>query len=155
MLIVNYGLNIQDINMKANQLIGVILISCVFSFFASVSVCHAAPQPLSVVVGWAWPGDDSLSGTCAGIDCRYATDSSALTNNFGGQVRLTIPNIPKIALTADSCQIDSVFRTETVYFIAARWFDEVPNFSRLSNIVRVYRGDITAPASALITIRLR
>lgn len=123
-------------------------------FFCFTVTCHSAPVPVPIYIKFAWPGDDSLTGLCTGIDFRTASDSATIIN--WNNARLVIIDLsPKLPGTVDSVAIDTLFKTETVYYIAGKAFDEVPNYSQLSNICLLYVADNKAPSPIIITIKLR
>ena len=88
----------------------------------------------SIVLSWTAPGDDGSSGTVAGYLVKYSSDGPITTQNWN-----TIDSSIEIVdpLTAGETEIRTIegLTENTNYWIAIVAFDEVPNFSGLSNLV--------------------
>jgi hypothetical protein len=120
-------------------LVGVLLLA---------TVCKSQTN-MPTMIGFTWPGNHGMVGTCAGIEIRRAVDSLTANSWFGATI---VPTnfIPKVSGTRDSAVIDSVFKTETLYFIVARWTSTAGAQSGNSNIVRLYKTE--PPATMVLTV---
>ena len=101
----------------------------------------AQTTPTSVQLTWTTPGDDSLSGTAASFDLRYAT-SAITAANFASATRWTGTPAPTAPGTTQSVTVSGL-NPATTYWFAIKTADEVPNWSAISNILSV-----TTPVAA-------
>lgn len=89
----------------------------------------------STTLTWTAPGDDGNVGTAAEYDLRVSTDSITEDNwDAAGQV-IGEPT-PSVAGTVEECTIGGL-DANTTYYFAIKTADEKPNWSGLSNVVRV------------------
>ena len=98
------------------------------------SVCY----PANVIIHWTWTGDDINSGLSRGIEVRCVPAANGPIDTelewqnayvFGGH-----HPVPKPAGTRDSLIVSNLSVNASYYF-AAKIFDEVPNYSGLSNSI--------------------
>ena len=101
---------------------------------------QAVLTPTSATIGWTAPGDDSLSGTAAQYDLRLST-SPLSAANFAAATRITGVGAPNAPGTAESFLLTGL-TPSTIYYVAIKTADEVPNWSGISNVVT-----FTTPAS--------
>lgn len=84
-------------------------------------------------LNWTAPGDDSVSGTAAQYDIRYATTPITM-GNWNSATQATGEPAPRVAGTSESYTVSGL-NPSTTYYFAVRTADEVPNWSGLSNVV--------------------
>jgi hypothetical protein len=87
----------------------------------------------TIRITWTAPGDDADIGRASEYDIRIS-ESPIDSTNFESAVR--IPNVPP----PQEAGCEEVFvitglKSSTEYYIALKTADEVPNWSRISNIV--------------------
>ena len=113
----------------------------------------AVSTPTSVTLTWTAPGDDSLSGTAALYDVRYATTPIDAAS-FGAAVAATGEPAPQVAGSTESMLVTGL-SPATTYWFAIRTRDESGNWSAISNIVQwttVSAEDGTRPAPLAIVL---
>jgi len=98
----------------------------------------------SVDLTWSAPGGDGNDGTAARYDIRYAIAPITASNWFSATQFIGEPT-PAIARTAESVTI-TMLSDDTVYYFAIKTSDQIPNESKLSNVVSLRTIDATAPA---------
>ncbi|MCP4583610.1 MAG: T9SS type A sorting domain-containing protein [candidate division Zixibacteria bacterium] len=92
----------------------------------------------SVTFTWTAPGDDNYEGTASEYDLRYST--SVITYaNWGSCARVNNMAAPQTAGSPETITINGLDLSTTYYF-AIKTYDEVPNYSLLSNIVNGTTG---------------
>lgn len=105
--------------------------------------CWAA----NAIIRWTWTGDDNNTGMAAGIQIRYGSSVIDSEAKWQQATRFTgYYPIPKVPGTRDSVIINSLV-TDSTYFFAAKIYDEVPNFSSLSNSISKIARSIAKPES--------
>ena len=82
-------------------------------------------------LSWTAPGDDDYTGTAAEYDVRYPT-SPIDSLNFSSATQVTM-TAPKPAGEAECLSISGLSSCTTYYF-AVKTADEVPNWSKISNL---------------------
>jgi hypothetical protein len=116
--------------------------------------CSAGAQAASTTLQWTATGDDSLVGRATQYDGRYSptrpdTLSSAAMASWWSAATV-IPGLPAplVAGSAQSLAITPAggFAAGTTYYFVLRVADEVPNWSRYSNVAWRLFADGTAPA---------
>jgi chitodextrinase len=107
----------------------------------------------SVTLTWTTPGDDSLNGTAAQFDLRYAT-SPITAGNFASATRVTGLPAPSAAGTPQTWVVTGL-SPGTTYWFALKTADEVPNWSLLSNVVSkatTAAPDVQRPAPLAVAV---
>jgi len=89
----------------------------------------------SVTLSWTSTGDDGNSGVATNYDFRYATFPIS-DSNWSSATQVTNEPTPLTAGQTQSITISNL-TSNTLYFIAAKIGDEVPNWSPLSNIITI------------------
>jgi len=87
----------------------------------------------SVTLTWTAPGDDDYIGTAAVYDIRYS-DSTITYSSWSTCVTVNNEPAPQPAGSPESFTINGLELGATYYF-AINTYDEVPNYSPMSNIV--------------------
>ncbi len=109
-----------------------------------------------VLLRWTAPGDDGLNGRAMRYDLRYSTNNIAGTDTLGWWNAATMVNLWSKVPAAPG-QPDSVRVLGLVsglrYYAMIRACDEVPNWSRFSNLAIIQATDITAP-KAVVDLRV-
>jgi len=107
----------------------------------------------SVNLSWTASGDDSLTGTAAQYDLRYA--SSAITAaNFSGATRVTGLPAPGAPGTAESHTVTGL-QPATTYWFAIKTADDAGNWSLISNVISratTAAPDTLRPATASVAV---
>jgi hypothetical protein len=110
-----------------------------------------------VVLRWTAPGDDGLAGHAARYDLRYSMNTINGTDTVGwwnGATKVNLWNkIPALPGKPDSVRVLG-FTPGYRYYAMLRTCDEVPNWSRFSNIAVIQATDLTAP-TAVTDLRVR
>lgn len=110
-----------------------------------------------VVLRWTAPGDDGLAGHASRYDLRYSRNSIVGTDTIGWWNSATKVNlwnkIPALPGKPDSVRVLG-FTPGYSYYAMMRTCDEVPNWSRFSNIAVIQATDLTAP-KAVADLRVR
>ena len=107
----------------------------------SAGTASAQSSPTSVTLGWTAPGDDSLSGTAAQYDLRFAA-SPITGGNFSSATRVNGVPSPLVSGSAQSHLVTGL-TPNTTYWFAIRTADEGGNWSGVSNVV-----SFTTPVSS-------
>ncbi|MEK7813423.1 MAG: fibronectin type III domain-containing protein, partial [Candidatus Desantisbacteria bacterium] len=87
----------------------------------------------SVILTWSSPGDDGNTGVAKGYDVRYAQIPINDNNWLQASIASGVP-VPKSAGTNQQCTVSSLM-SGTGYSFAIKAYDEVPNWSGISNLV--------------------
>ncbi len=95
----------------------------------NLSVVRAGPDAFRL--SWTAPGDDGVYGTASRYDIRYHT-SPITADSWRNATKITAP-APQPAGTKEVLVTDNIPGDE-VYWFAMKVADEVPNWTRLSNI---------------------
>lgn len=110
-----------------------------------------------VVLRWTAPGDDGLAGHATRYDLRYSLNSIMGTDTLGWWNSATKINlwskIPALPGKPDSVRVLG-FTPGYRYYAMLRTCDEVPNWSRFSNIAVIQASDLMAP-TAVTDLRVR
>lgn len=86
----------------------------------------------SITLSWTAPGDDGNEGTASWYDVRYST--SVITEaNWNSATKVEDVPRPKAAGSSESFTVAGL-QPNTLYYFAIKTADEVPNWSKLSNI---------------------
>lgn len=124
---------------------------------ALAATCNAQT---SVTVIWTAPGDDGDVGTADRYEMVFSTDSTDLYAQVGDFKScpscVLVSGLPRplVAGTVQEAVISGV-SPNTDYWVAMRAGDEVPNWSGISNIIKVHISkDVTAP-SMIIDFRIK
>jgi hypothetical protein len=86
-----------------------------------------------LVVQWVCVGDDSLTGTAASYDIRYSKGIPITEGNWSTRTQVISGLVPEIAGTLQSTGITEL-EPGSLYYIAIKVSDEIPNQSALSNV---------------------
>ncbi|MFC1731822.1 fibronectin type III domain-containing protein [candidate division KSB1 bacterium] len=104
----------------------------------------------SIDVGWTAPGDDGSSGTASSYDVRYST-SVINDGNWSSATQATGESTPSVAGSSESMTVSGL-SSGTLYYIALKTSDEVPNESTLSNVPSLSTtgggGSVSIPGGA-------
>ena|SRR3989344_3495125 len=116
---------------------------------AVIDLSVSNPTSDSIDLSWTAPGDDGNTGTAASYDIRYSTNPIN-DSNWATALQLTGEPIPQVAGTAQSATVSNLLPS-TIYYLAIKTADEVPNTSLLSNVPSVatlpLSVDTTSPAA--------
>lgn len=110
---------------------------------ANLAVTGATETTASL--SWTAVGDDSLTGTAASYDLRYAT-SPITAANWGSATQVAGEPVPGAAGAAQSHTVTGLNRQSTYYF-ALVVADDAGNPSAISNVPSVTTPDQTRPAA--------
>jgi len=114
---------------------------------AEIEVYRFDLQSGGVTLQWTAPGDDGSTGTAASYEFRHSPNPILTDTDFANATAVS-PAVVPAPLVAGTIQTLSVMGlgTETVLWWAVKTSDERPNFSPLSNSVKVATPG-TAPAA--------
>jgi hypothetical protein len=102
----------------------------------------------SISLVWTAPGDDGTVGRASRYDLRYSTFAISGTDTLGWWNAATIVNmtgkVPSTPGALDSMVVSGLV-AGVRYYAVIRTADEVPNWSRYSNLVTFFAGDKTPP----------
>jgi len=87
----------------------------------------------SITLTWTSVGDDGTTGTATSYDIRYMAGTPITSSNWASATQITGELSPSAAGSAQSMTINGL-TSDTVYYIAIKVADEVPNTSSLSNV---------------------
>jgi len=107
----------------------------------------------SVQLTWTAPGDDSLTGTAAQYDVRYAT-SAITAANFASATPVTSEPVPGAPGTSQSYTVTGL-QPSTTYWFAIKTADDAGNWSLVSNVVSkatTAAPDVVRPAPASVAV---
>ena len=123
----------------------ILMFLCSLMLLISSSGCDLVlGDAVSVTLAWTAPGDDGDVGTCDRYDLRWATDSTALIDDFTSQQGGPLPMVPQESGSTESYTVTGL-DSESVYFFAVKAADEAGNWSPLSNVISVLTPDDEAP----------
>ena len=107
----------------------------------------------SVNLSWTASGDDSLSGTAAQYDLRYAT-SAITAGNFASATRVTGVPAPGAPGASESHTVTGL-QPATTYWFAIKTADDAGNWALVSNVVSKATSaapDVIRPAAASVAV---
>jgi chitodextrinase len=107
----------------------------------------------SVGLSWTAPGDDSLSGTAAQYDLRFAT-TAITAGNFASATRATGVSAPGAPGASESYTVTGL-QPATTYWFAIKTADDVGNWSLVSNVISRTTSaapDVIRPAPASVAV---
>jgi len=121
-----------------------------FLFVMASATCRPA-FAASVTLQWTAPADDGSdcsTGNVAGFDVRYSRNPISDSNWFSATV---VPVGPDVVIAA--CGTTQEFTITGLaggvkYYFAVKSFDEVGNYSGLSNVPSYTTPEIISPAAA-------
>ncbi|MBI5709856.1 MAG: fibronectin type III domain-containing protein [Candidatus Eisenbacteria bacterium] len=121
----------------------------------SVTAAHAQSAWNSVLLTWTAPGDDSLTGTAAQYDLRFAT-SLITAANFASATPVSGVPAPAASGTSQSFTVTGL-SPATAYWFAIKTRDDAGNWSGISNVTSKSTASAPdtvrpAPASVAITV---
>ena len=88
-----------------------------------------------IKLSWTAPGDDGLKGTATGYDVRFSKNKISDANFDNAE---QVSNIPKPTPAGSKVSFEiSELKPETLYYFALKTADEVPNWSKLSNVSKI------------------
>lgn len=118
---------------------------------------HAQTSGTTVTLLWTAPGDDGTTGRATRYDIRYSVNTISGTDTLtwwnGATAVPTAGKVPALPGTADSMAVTGL-TAGTRYYAIIRTGDEVPNWSRYSNVAVIDLRDIIAPAR-IVDLRAR
>jgi chitodextrinase len=126
---------------------------CLLLLGALPSAAFAQSAWNSVQLTWTAPGDDSLSGTAAQYDLRYAT-SAITAGNFTSATRVTGMPAPGAPGTSESTTVTGL-QPATTYWFAIKTGDDAGNWALISNVVSKTTStapDVIRPAPASLAV---
>jgi hypothetical protein len=108
----------------------------------------AVGQTAAITLAWTAPGDDGTAGRASRYDLRYSRNAITGTDTTGWWYAATTANmtgrVPATSGTTESVSISGL--TPGVrYYAILRAADEVPNWSRFSNVVSFVLTDKLPP----------
>jgi hypothetical protein len=112
---------------------------------AKLAVSVTSLTDSTATLGWVAVGDDSLTGTAASYDVRYAT-SPITAANWASATPVTGEPTPGSAGTLQSHVVRGLSRQVTYYF-AVKVMDDAGNVSALSNVPSATTPDTAPPAA--------
>ena len=102
----------------------------------------------TITLLWTAPGDDGTVGRATRYDLRYSTHAITGTDTTGWWYAATTANmtgrVPAISGTTESVSISGL-TAGVRYYAILRAADEVPNWSRFSNVVSFVLTDKLPP----------
>jgi phosphodiesterase/alkaline phosphatase D-like protein len=107
------------------------------------------PTPNSVTLTWTATGDNGNSGTADGYQVKYSTTGEITSGNWDAAMTFTQSWSPKSTGNPESQDVTGL-SPETQYWFALKVFDEVPNYSGVSNSptgTTLTPSDTTAPSA--------
>ncbi len=107
----------------------------------------------SVHLAWTASGDDSITGTAAQYDLRYAT-SLITAANFASATRVTGMPAPAAPGSSEGTTVTGL-QPATAYWFAIKTADAAGNWSLISNVVTRTTSaapDVTRPAAASVAV---
>lgn len=129
----------------------VLFVTVLISMFSQI-VEAADATDSSITIYWTSPGDDGNSGTASEYDVRYST-SVINSGNFASATQATGEPSPQIAGSQESFTITGL-NPSTLYYIAVKTSDEIPNWSGVSNILSFSTLDEDDPPSAIAALAI-
>lgn len=129
---------------------------CIAAFWATVfaggvsseaALVTGVSSPNSITVTWTAPGDDGDSGRASQYDLRYST-SPITSANFSSAIAVSGLAAPRPAGTPESATINNLV-PGTMYHVAIKVADEVPNWSGISNVASLSTSAEIIPPAAI------
>ena len=120
--------------------------------FSLLLFAVSANAQTSITVVWTAPGDDGYVGTADRYELVFSTDSTDLyaqVDDFkgcGSCAAVTGLPTPLVAGTVQEVTVSGL-ELDTFYWVAMRAGDEIPNWSGISNIVKISTRDSVPPAT--------
>lgn len=102
----------------------------------------------SITLVWTAPGDDGTIGRATRYDLRYSSNAISGTDTLSWWNAATVVNmtskVPSTSGALDSMAVSGL-ASGVRYYAVIRAADEVPNWSRYSNVASFVPGDVTPP----------
>ena len=102
----------------------------------------------SITLVWTAPGDDGTVGRATRYDLRYSSNSISGTDTTSWWNAAIVVNmtskVPSASGALDSMVVSGL-AAGVRYYAVLRAADEVPNWSRYSNVASFVPGDVTPP----------
>ena len=118
-----------------------IVLLSVNSFAGLIS---SEPTCSTITISWTAPGDDGDVGIANQYDIRYST-SMITEANWNLAIQVTGEPSPQPAGSLEAFTITGL-EPSTLYYLAIKAADEVPNWSNMSNVIVCSTLDIIPPA---------
>lgn len=106
----------------------------------------------AIALTWTAPGDDGYQGQASEYDIRYSTVNITYAN-WGTCTRVANVPAPHLAGTAETFTVNGL-QPNTGYYIAIKTYDEVPNYSLLSNIIHPTTDNEHIPPSVIANLQI-
>jgi len=100
----------------------------------------------SIKLTWRATGDDGTTGTASLYDVRYSTTDITNDEDFAAATQAQGEPFPQTSGLPESFTVTGLL-PETLYYLALRVGDEVPNWSPLSNVVSETTREPPPPSS--------
>ena len=110
----------------------------------------------SVEFIWTAPFDDandSTSGPCSQYDLRYGTDSATVAN-WNTATEIIGEPLPGAPGTTETFVKSMNLQYNTVYYFAIKAADEVPNWSPISNVIKVTTPQEQLPPGVIMNLKV-
>ncbi|MEW6499055.1 MAG: fibronectin type III domain-containing protein, partial [Cyanobacteriota bacterium] len=89
---------------------------------------------VSITLSWSAVGDDGMTGTATGYDIRYSTSQITTNTHYNAATQVTGEPQPAAPGTQETFTVTGL-QQNTTYYFAIKAFDEVNNYSPLSNVI--------------------
>jgi len=104
------------------------------------------PTATSISLTWTAPGDNGTLGTATGYVVKYSTSGPIDASNWDSATTYSQSWTPQPAGSMETYEITGL-SGDTTYWFAVMAFDEVPNYSDISNSPSGTTTDIVPPAA--------
>ncbi len=131
----------------ANRISLLFISSCVIillSVNSFAGLITSEPTCSTITFSWTAPGDDADVGTASQYDIRYST-SMITEANWSSAIQVADEPSPQPAGSQESFTVTGL-EPSTLYYLAIKAADEVPNWSNMSNVISFSTLDIIPPA---------
>jgi hypothetical protein len=129
------------------------ILMVVVAILAFASIGCSQQFDANVEFSWSAPGDDGVTGTASVYDIRYSADSVVVAN-WDSAVQVLGEPVPSPGGSSEQFAIGMQLQFNTTYFFAIKTADDVPNWSGISNIVRVETGQENIPPATIINFKV-
>ncbi len=99
---------------------------------AITDLATSNPTENSITLIWSAPGDDGNTGNAAGYVVRYSTSGPINDSNWDSATTYTQSWMP-LSANNNEIHVISGLISDTTYWFAVKAYDEIPNYSNISN----------------------